>query len=88
MFRILAAAAVAFSLSTFGAQAATQEECDAAIAQAQQDAENNVIIAQKEQKEMEFSELLAKASEEGVNGDYDKCLQWVHDARGGFGLEQ
>lgn len=86
MFKLFAAAAVAVTMSAFAAEAATQQDCDEAIAAAQQAGEDNINIEEDEQKETEFSDMLADASQKGIEGDFDKCLQLVKDARGGFGL--
>lgn len=88
MLKAFTAAAFAVTMSAFAAQAATDAECEAAIASAQDAAENNIILSQQEAKREEYSRMLADASQKGIEGDYEKCLQLVKDARGGFGVGQ
>ncbi|WMS42393.1 hypothetical protein RDV64_20380 [Acuticoccus sp. MNP-M23] len=88
MFKILSAAALAMTLSVFAAEAATEADCEAAVASAQEAAEDNITLSQNEQKQMEFSQRIEHAAQEGIKGNPDKCLELVHDVRGGFGLPQ
>jgi hypothetical protein len=79
---------LAIALLATPAFAATEADCEAAIRQAQADAEQSPIIAEQEGRADRLATELSRAGEEGIRGNYEKCLTIVKDARGGAGLEE
>lgn len=82
----LLATMVAFAASP--AFAATEQECEAAIAQTQREAADSPTLGDNEGRGEELATMLAQAGEAGLQGNYDRCLELVRDARGSAGLAQ
>lgn len=68
------------------ALASSEAECTAAVQKAEADASNMPDMEDPSSRRDHFETMLAQASEAGIQGDYDRCLELVRDARGGSGL--
>ncbi|RAI00428.1 hypothetical protein DLJ53_14255 [Acuticoccus sediminis] len=87
MLQYFKVAAVAAALVTSTAAfAQTEADCEAAIRQTQADAENDGNLQNNDDKSDELATMLAEAGEAGIQGEYQKCLDMVRDARGAAGL--
>jgi len=88
MYKTAAISAVllsAFAMSP--ALAATQAECEAAIAKTQNDMESNAgAMMEKDSIRQEWSLRLDEANGYGAQGDPEKCLTTVKGVRGEAGL--
>lgn len=82
----LLATVVAFAGSP--AFAATEQECEVAIADTQREAAESPSLGNNEGRGQELATMLARAGEAGLQGNYDQCLELVRDARGSAGLAQ
>jgi hypothetical protein len=89
MTRIGTLCVVAFTglLAAAPAVAQTEQTCEAAVEQAQRDAANDPALAANDERGNELSTMLAEASEAGLQGNAERCLELVRDARGAAGLE-
>ena len=79
----LVAAALLFTAPAF---AQTEADCETAVQQTQNDADNNAELQTNDGRAEELATNLARASTAGIDGDYEKCLEMVRDARGAAGL--
>ncbi|WP_108660232.1 hypothetical protein [Acuticoccus kandeliae] len=86
MKRLSAAAAILAMCAAVPAMAASEEECEAAIAKTQSDMESDAALQANGDRMNEMQTLLAQAGEAGEQGNYDLCLQRVKDTRGAAGL--
>lgn len=82
----MAATAFAALFLVQPASAADRQECESAIKQTQSDAAQNPILQDSEARMGELQTSLARAGEAGQEGDFDRCLEIVRDARGAAGL--
>lgn len=82
----LFAAAIALAPA---AHAATEKDCEDAVAQTQHDMESNAgAMMEKDSIQEEWGMQLERAAGYGMDGKYDECLETVKGVRGEAGLEQ
>ncbi|MCF3933436.1 hypothetical protein L1787_08440 [Acuticoccus sp. M5D2P5] len=86
MKRVSASIAILAMFAAVPAMAATEEECEAAIAQTQADMESDAALQANDDRANEMTTMLAEAGEAGEQGNYEECLQKVEDTRGAAGL--
>lgn len=79
------AAALALALP---AHAATEADCEQAVAKTQEDMESNAgAMMERNSMQEEWGMRLEEAAGYGAQGDPDKCIETVKGVRGEAGLE-
>ncbi|WMS42392.1 hypothetical protein RDV64_20375 [Acuticoccus sp. MNP-M23] len=68
--------------------AATEADCMAAVHAAHHQGSRSIGLKNDSQKSMRFSQMIYAAVHQGKIGEYEKCLQIVRNARGGFGFPE
>lgn len=71
------------------AYAASEKDCEDAVAQTQADMQDNAgAMMEKDSIQDEWDMQLERAAGYGMEGKYDECLQTVQAVRGEAGLEK